>query len=94
MQQDNDLKHNSKSTEWLKKKTIKVLQWPSQSPDLNAEMLMRAVLPANLNEPKPCCKEEWVKILPQRRERLINNSENNYFKLLLLLYCYFIVILS
>ena len=40
-QQDNDPKHSSKSTtECLKKKRIKVLQWSSQSPDLNlTEML-------------------------------------------------------
>ncbi len=36
MQQDNDPKHTSKTTsEWLKKNNIKVLEWPSQSPDLN-----------------------------------------------------------
>ncbi|CDQ87669.1 unnamed protein product [Oncorhynchus mykiss] len=35
-QHDNDLKHKAKATkEWLKKKHIKVLEWPSQSPDLN-----------------------------------------------------------
>ncbi len=29
-------KHTAKATkEWLKKKHIKVLEWPSQSPDLN-----------------------------------------------------------
>ena len=40
-QQDNDPKHSSKSTtECLKKKRIKVLQWSSQSPDLKLiEML-------------------------------------------------------
>ena len=32
----NDPKHTAKATkEWLKKKHIKVLEWPSHSPDLN-----------------------------------------------------------
>ena len=36
VQHDNDPKHTAKATkEWLKKKHIKVLEWPSQSPDLN-----------------------------------------------------------
>ena len=35
-QQDNDLNHKAKATqEWLNKKKIYVLEWPSQSPDLN-----------------------------------------------------------
>ena len=35
-QHDNDAKHTTKATkEWLKKKHIKVVEWPSQSPDLN-----------------------------------------------------------
>ena len=35
-QQDNDLKHEAKATlEWLNKKNINVLEWPSQSPNLN-----------------------------------------------------------
>ncbi|KAK3549312.1 hypothetical protein QTP70_034536, partial [Hemibagrus guttatus] len=35
-QHDNYPKHMAKATkEWLKKKHIKVLEWPSQSPDLN-----------------------------------------------------------
>ncbi len=35
-QHDNDPKHTAKATKkWLKKKHIKVLEWPSQSPDLH-----------------------------------------------------------
>ncbi len=35
-QHDNDPKQTAKATkEWLKKKNIKVLEWASQSPDLN-----------------------------------------------------------
>uniref|UniRef100_A0AAY4B0Y1 Tc1-like transposase DDE domain-containing protein n=1 Tax=Denticeps clupeoides TaxID=299321 RepID=A0AAY4B0Y1_9TELE len=35
-QHDNDPKHTAKATkEWPKKKHIKVMEWPSQSPDLN-----------------------------------------------------------
>ncbi len=35
-QHDNEPKHTAKATEeWLKKKHIKVLEWPSQSPDIN-----------------------------------------------------------
>ncbi len=35
-QHDNDPKHTAKATKnWLKKQHMKVLEWPSQSPDLN-----------------------------------------------------------
>ncbi|CDQ82278.1 unnamed protein product [Oncorhynchus mykiss] len=35
-QHDNDPKHTVRATkEWLRKKHFKVLEWPSQSPDLN-----------------------------------------------------------
>ncbi len=35
LQKDNDPKHTNKSTsEWLKKNKMKILEWPSQNPDL------------------------------------------------------------
>jgi transposase len=35
-QMDNEPKHTSKAVEkWLKENKVKVLEWPSQSPDLN-----------------------------------------------------------
>ena len=35
-QHDNEPKHTTKATkEWLKQKHIKVMEWPSQSPDLD-----------------------------------------------------------
>ena len=81
IQQDTDPKHTSKSaSEWLNKK-FKVLEWPSQSPDLNPiEMLwqdlkqaVHARKPKNVTELKQFCMEEWAKIPPRCCERLINN---------------------
>ena len=82
MQQDNDPKHRSKSTtEWLQQKKICLLEWPSQSPDLNPiEMLWhdlkRAVHtrhPNNIAQLKQFCKEECSRIPPDRCAGLIHN---------------------
>uniref|UniRef100_A0A3Q3Q010 Uncharacterized protein n=1 Tax=Monopterus albus TaxID=43700 RepID=A0A3Q3Q010_MONAL len=70
-QHDNDPKHTAKATkDWLKKKHIKVMEWPSQSPDLNPienlwrELKVRVAKhqPRNINDLERICKEEWVKI--------------------------------
>ena len=73
-QHDNDPKHTAKATkEWLKKKHIKVLGWPGQSPDLNLienlrrELKLRVAMrqPRNLKDLERICKEEWTKIPPK-----------------------------
>uniref|UniRef100_A0AAY4D8I4 Tc1-like transposase DDE domain-containing protein n=1 Tax=Denticeps clupeoides TaxID=299321 RepID=A0AAY4D8I4_9TELE len=70
-QQDKDAKHKARATmEWFKTKHIHVLEWPSQSPDLNTienlwQDLKNAVhkhCPSNLTELELFCKEDWAKI--------------------------------
>ena len=70
-QHDNDPKHTAKAAkEWLKNKHIKVLEWPSQPPDLNPietlwrELKLRVAKrqPRNLKDLERICKEEWTKI--------------------------------
>uniref|UniRef100_A0A3B3R2T1 Tc1-like transposase DDE domain-containing protein n=1 Tax=Paramormyrops kingsleyae TaxID=1676925 RepID=A0A3B3R2T1_9TELE len=82
MQQDNDPKHTSNSTkEWLQQNKIRLLEWPSQSPNLNPiEMLWhdlkRAIHtrhPKNIATLKQFCEEKWSKITPDRCAGLICN---------------------
>lgn len=82
LQQNNDPKHRSKSTsEWFQTNKIHALEWPSQSPDLTSiEMLwhdlktaIHAKHPRNLTELQQFCKEEHLKINPDRCARVICN---------------------
>uniref|UniRef100_A0A671VMH4 Tc1-like transposase DDE domain-containing protein n=1 Tax=Sparus aurata TaxID=8175 RepID=A0A671VMH4_SPAAU len=77
-QQDNDPKHTAKITkEWLRNNSVTILDWPSQSPDLNPiahlwrdlKMAVHQRSPSNLTEleriPKSRC-EKLVASFPRR----------------------------
>ncbi|KAG2463316.1 TCB1 transposase, partial [Polypterus senegalus] len=79
-QQDNDNKHTAKiSKEWLQDNSVNVLEWPSQSPDLNPmehlwrdlKMAVHRRFPANLMGLERCCKEEWTKLAKDRCAKLV-----------------------
>ncbi len=70
-QHDNDPKHTSKATVgFLKKNRVKVIQWPSMSPDLNPIEHLWGILKRQVEHHSPssiqCLKEvileEWKKI--------------------------------
>ncbi len=80
-QQDNDPKHISKSTQkQFSDHHLKVMKWPSQSPDLNPiENLWKELKthvhkrrPHNIEELKAFTVEEWSNIPPETCNKLVD----------------------
>uniref|UniRef100_A0A9J8DC93 Tc1-like transposase DDE domain-containing protein n=1 Tax=Cyprinus carpio carpio TaxID=630221 RepID=A0A9J8DC93_CYPCA len=80
LQHDNDPKHT-----WLHNNSVTVLEWPSQSPDLNPiehlwrdlKMAVHQRLPSNLTELERICKEEWQRIPKSKCEKLAASFPKN-----------------
>ena len=92
-QQDNTPCHSSKDTiDWLNKNNIKVLKWPSRSPDLNPienlwEIITRAVY-ANgkqfscVTELKDAILLAWENIELETLEKLVGSMSNRVFEII------------
>ena len=78
--QDNDPNHTAKRTqEWLRDKSLNVLEWASQSPDLNLikhfctdlKIAVQQHSPVNLLELERICREEWDKLPKYQCAKLV-----------------------
>ena len=85
-QQNNDLKHTAKTMqEWLRDKSLNVLEWPSQSLDLNPiehlwrdlKITVQQCSPSNLTELERICREEWEKLPKYRCAKLVASQEDS-----------------
>jgi hypothetical protein len=79
-QQDNNPRHTAKTMqEWLRDKSLNVLEWPSQSLDLNPiehlwrdlNIAVQRCSPSKLTELERICREEWEKLPKYRCAKLV-----------------------
>ena len=67
--------------EWLRDKSLNVLEWPSQSPDLNPiehlwsdlKIAVQQCSPSNLTDLERICREEWEKLHKYRCAKLVES---------------------
>ena len=83
LQQDNDPKHTSRvAKDFIAKNRINVIDWPSNSPDLNPIENMWFIMknnvekrmPKDINELKQFMSEEWEKILKKTVQNIIQKK--------------------
>lgn len=81
-QQDNDPKHCAKSVKaWMEEVNLPLLEWPSQSPDLNPiEQLWQEVdgevkrrAPKSLDQLEEVLKQAWSQIPEGKCQRLVES---------------------
>ncbi len=81
-QQDNAKPHSAHITKsWLRRKRVRVLDWPACSPDLSPienvwrilKRKMRQRRPRTVAHLKTCLQEEWDKITPETLYRLVSS---------------------
>ena len=80
-QEDNDPKHTAKSMKkWLFENNGNILQWSSDENPIDdlwrfLKIQIRKRAPANINNLKTICQEEWYKIPINRCKKLINHKK-------------------
>ncbi len=81
-QQDNAKPHSAHITKsWLRRKRVRVLDWPACSPDLSPienvwrilKRKMRQLRPRTVAHLKTCLQEEWDKITPETLHHLVSS---------------------
>ena len=79
-QQYNNPKHTAKTMqEWLRYRSLNVLEWPSQSLDVNPmehlwrdpKIAVQQHSPSNLTKLERICREEWEKLPKYRCAKLV-----------------------